>query len=229
MKIFVAYGYNDRDKWIKEMVFPIIEAFGSEVETGEIAYGNTISESVREKIHGSDALIAFTTKRISPDNPASDATHLWVVQELTIAYENKKLIFEVREKGVNQQSGITGDYQRIEYDEAARDKCLVEITKALGAWHQANTVQVQLLPADFARSNLRPLVRQGLLTCDYVIRRGNHEAAPVATEIKPIKGGLFINVRQPRADALIQIHIKHGTQTWSSDYVSLDSYGIVLE
>ena len=36
MRIFVAYGYNDRDKWIEKMVFPVIEAFGAEVETGEL-------------------------------------------------------------------------------------------------------------------------------------------------------------------------------------------------
>ncbi len=84
MKIFVAYGYNDRDKWIEDMVFPLIKAFGSEVETGGVTYGATIPDAVRNKIQFSDALIAFTTRRISPGGDANGQTHLWVIQELAI-------------------------------------------------------------------------------------------------------------------------------------------------
>lgn len=38
MKIFIAYGYNDRDKWIREMVPKSVRAFGSDSETGEETY-----------------------------------------------------------------------------------------------------------------------------------------------------------------------------------------------
>jgi hypothetical protein len=39
MRIFVGFGYNERDRWIRDMVFPLIPAFGDEVVTGEEAYG----------------------------------------------------------------------------------------------------------------------------------------------------------------------------------------------
>ena len=68
MKIFVGYGYNDRDKWIEKMVFPIIKAFGSEVESGETIYDGAIPDGVRNKIRRSDALIGFTTRRTTQDN-----------------------------------------------------------------------------------------------------------------------------------------------------------------
>jgi hypothetical protein len=69
MKIFLAYGYNPRDQWIKDMVFPIIQSFGSEVVTGEETYeGPNIPENVLAKIRRSDALIGFTTKRAPQDN-----------------------------------------------------------------------------------------------------------------------------------------------------------------
>ena len=29
MNIFLAYGYNPRDQWVREMVKPIVEAFGA--------------------------------------------------------------------------------------------------------------------------------------------------------------------------------------------------------
>lgn len=47
MKIFVGFGYNDRDKWIRDLVFPIIRAFGHEVLTGEEAYGDILPEYVK--------------------------------------------------------------------------------------------------------------------------------------------------------------------------------------
>jgi hypothetical protein len=63
MKIFVAYGYNDRDRWIPDLVFPIIRAFDDEVITGEELQGEQITDAVRRKIQQSDALIAFATIR----------------------------------------------------------------------------------------------------------------------------------------------------------------------
>jgi hypothetical protein len=227
VKIFVAYGYNDRDKWIREMVFLLIEAFGSEVETGEETYESSIPESVKSKIRRSDALMAFTTRRTTQDNQVWQ-THRWVVEELAAAAALGKKTVEVRETGVEQQGGLTQANQRIEYDEAARDKCLVEIVKALGVWHSTDYVQVQLLPEGVANNDLRPLLEQQGLICQYVVKVGNYEDSPVDAEIKGIKGGLFINVQKPERDALVKINLRFGNRVWRSDYESLDSYGIHL-
>jgi hypothetical protein len=230
MRIFVAYGYNDRDRWIREMVFPIIEAFGSDIETGEITYDGAIPNSVRNKILRSDALIGFTTRRIEADNQDNydGRTHLWVIQELAAAYTLDKRLVEVRENGVNPQGGMLQDYQRINYDETARDKCLVKITEALGAWHSTDMVRIQLLPEGIANDDLRPLLNQGGLTCQYTVRSGSYDAPAVPVNIVPITGGLFISVPQPSRDDLIQISIRYGNRVWNSDYESLNSYGIHL-
>jgi hypothetical protein len=226
MKIFVAYGYNERDKWIEQMVFPIVKAFGSDVETGELTYNDTIPESVRSKIRRSDALIGFTTRRTTQDN-AVWQTHRWVIEEIAAAATLGKRVVEVRETNVEQQGGLTQGNQRIEYDENARDKCLVEIVKAFGVWHNTDTVQIQLLPEGTANDDLRPLLEQGL-SCEYVVKIGNYEESPVSTKIEGIKGGLFINVQQLDRDALIRINLRWGSRVWRSDYESLSSYGIHL-
>ena len=226
MKIFVGYGYNDRDKWIEKMVFPIIKAFGSEVESGETIYDGAIPDGVRNKIRRSDALIGFTTRRTTQDN-AVWQTHRWVIEEIAAAAMLGKRVVEVRETNVEQQGGLTQDNQRIEYDENARDKCLVEIVKACGVWHNTDMVKIQLLPEGTANNDLRPLLEQGL-SCQYVIKIGNYEEPPVTANIERIKGGLFINVQQLEPDALIRINLRHGSRIWSSDYESLTSYGIHL-
>ncbi|MDQ3130696.1 MAG: hypothetical protein M3Q99_08040 [Acidobacteriota bacterium] len=226
MKIFVAYGYNERDKWIKEMVFPIIEAFGAEVETGEMTYDDTIPQSVENKIRRSDALIAFTTRRTTQDNIIWQ-THRWVIEELAAARTLQKKFVEVRETGVDPQGGWTQNNQRIEYDENARDKCLIEIVKAVGVWQSNNLVRVQLLP-QVIRGDLQPLLNDEGLSCKYVIRTGNYVEDAVSAKIVKITGGLFIYVPQLKSDSLIQISIRHGSREWSSDYESLNSYGIHL-
>ena len=65
MQIFVAYGYNERDKWIEEFVFPLIEAFGCEVATGKVMYGQELVSEVRETIQTCDALFGFLSGRKS--------------------------------------------------------------------------------------------------------------------------------------------------------------------
>ena len=227
MKIFVAYGYNERDKWIKDFVFPIIEAFGAEVETGEETFSGTISEIVKRKILLSDALMAFTTRR-EPENPASVTTHQWVKDELAIAAASNKKIVEVREKGVDSQSGFTSGYQRIEYDAAARDRCLVEIVKAVGDWLSKKFVRVQLLPEGI-RADLWRLLNDKNLSCYYRVKIGNYTAEDAAVKIEKIGMGLFIYVPQMNSDELIQISIEYKGRVWESSYESLNSYGISLE
>ncbi len=226
MKIFVAYGYNERNKWIKEMVIPIIEAFGAEVETGEVTYDGSIPESVKNKIRRSDALMAFTTRRATQDDVVWQ-THRWVIEELAAAAVLEKKTVEVREKGVEQQGGLTQADQRIEYDENARDKCLVAIAQAVGVWQSSNLIRVQLLPEGI-REDLRPLLSDEGLSCKYRIKSGNFTDADVPIKIERIKGGLFIDIPQLKADELIQISVRYGNRVWSSDYESLNSYGIHL-
>ncbi len=226
MKIFVAYGYNERDKWIEELVFPILRAFGVDCETGEETYNGSISEIVKRKIQVCDALIAFTTKR-EPQNTESVTTHQWVKDELAIAVAHDKKIVEVREIGVDSQGGITSGYKKIKYDEKARDKCLVEIVKAVGDWKKNNLVRVQLLPEGI-HNDLRPLLNDQGLSCHFVIRTGSFNTEEKQAKIERITGGLFVYVPQLDSDSFIQISIRYGSQEWCSDYESLNSFGIHL-
>jgi hypothetical protein len=43
MKIFVGYGYNERDKWVEDLVFPRIEAFGDRPVSGQEIFGQDLN------------------------------------------------------------------------------------------------------------------------------------------------------------------------------------------
>ena len=228
MNIFLAYGYNQRDQWIKDMIKPIVEAFGSTAVTGEETYlGPDIPTNVLDKIRRSDALIGFTTRRTTQDNIVW-TTHQWVVMELAAAITQRKRVVEVRELGVDPQGGLGQNMQRIDYNEANRDQCLVDIVKAIGLWHRNDTKRLQLLPDGLVNSELRPILKSPGLACQYFVRIGNFEEGPFQAQIWGFKGGLFIDVPNVPNDALIQINVAFGGQAWSSDYESTDSFGIHL-
>jgi hypothetical protein len=226
MKIFVAYGYNDRDRWIETLVFPIIRAFGDEVVTGEELQGDQITDAVRRKIQGSDALVAFVTRR---DEISSGrwTTHRWVTDELAHALALGRPVVEVREAGVDDQGGIGGDRQRIVYDESQRDRCLVELVKTLGRWHQARDVQLKLLPETFAQA-VFPLLRNPRLRCTYRLLVDGEETEDFPTRILPITGGLFIRVRGVPPEALLQVHVECEGRSWTSSYESTDALSIAM-
>jgi hypothetical protein len=226
MKIFVAYGYNDRDRWIPDLVFPLVRAFGDEVVTGEELAGEVITDGVRAQIRRSDALIAFATRRGDPNNERW-ATHRWVTDELAHALAIPLPVLEVRESGVDDQGGMAGDRQRVVYEEGRRDVCLVEVAKALGRWHSTNHVRLQLLP-DECTEQILPFLRDSSLRCTYRVLVEGDVSPEVRADILPITGGLFVQARNIPRQALIQLNVECRGQSWSSDFESTDSLGVRL-
>lgn len=226
MKVFVAYGYNDRDRWIPRLVFPVIRAFGDEVQTGEDMGGEILTDGVKRRIERADALIAFATRRGDPNNGRWE-THRWVTDELAYALAREKPVLEIREAGVGDQGGLAGDRQRVSYEEEKRDECIVELVKTLGNWHLTNSVTLQLLPEDCVEQIL-PLLNNQRLRCSYRILEDGEEGEAVSTTIRRIKGGLFVQARNVPRQALIQLNVEFDGRVWSSDFESTDSLSIRL-
>ncbi len=134
----------------------------------------------------------------------------------------------MRETGVDPQGGITSGHQRIEYDENARDQCLVEIVKAFGVWHRTDFIQIQLLPEGVANQDLRPLIEDEEFVCKYVVKIGNYEEPEIPVKIEPFPGGLYIRIPKPDRNGLVRIRLRYRDRRWKSDYESLNSYGIHL-
>lgn len=226
MRIFVAFGYNERDRWISRLVFPVIRAFGDEVLTGEDMGSEVLTDAVRRRIERADALIAFATRRGEAVNDRWE-THRWVTDELATALARGKPVLEIREAGVSDQGGIAGDRQRVTYEEDKRDECIVEIVKTLGNWHMTNSMTLQLLPEECVEQIL-PLLNNQRLRCSYKVLEDGEESEAVPTTIRRIKGGLFVQARNVPRQALIQLSVECDGRVWSSDFESTDSLSIRL-
>ena len=140
MKVFVAYGYNERDKWIEEMAIPVIEALGMEVVHGKEIPGIKISDEIDKRIKSCALLVGFLTRRDDLGG-GKFSTHGWVRDEIVAANTAGLLFIPVVENGVDFQAGILGDVSWEPYDETARDKFLVNLIKAVA--DKAKTLPTQ--------------------------------------------------------------------------------------
>ena len=225
MRFFVGFGYNDRDAWIPELVFPLVRAFDAEVATGEDMQGEQISNEVQRRIELSDGVIAFLTRRGDPDQAGVYKTHRWVQDELAYGLAQGVRVVEVREEGVDEQGGMPGDRQRITYKEAERDRLMLELAKTVGAWVRSGTVNLQLLPPEFV-GEIRPILGAPGFRCTYTVLEGSRETPPTDTQVRPIKGGLFIQARKLSPQALIRVVVEGQGRRWSSEYEAFDSLNI---
>ncbi|WP_296703486.1 hypothetical protein [Algoriphagus sp.] len=222
MKVFVGYGYNSRDAWIPEYVFPLLNTLGFEVLTGENIPGEVLSEGVIRKIQEADACIGFLTKRESD----STLTHKWVIEELATALASKKEIYEIRENGIDEQSGITGDRQYYHYD---GDKAMLLVMLAkfiVNVKTRLSYKEFILLPEDISEQ-----IRMNLsfTRCTYQFLHKAKEYEVENAQLRKKPSGYAILIRKiPSEDALIDIRIESPSGSWSSGYVSVGLINVLL-
>ncbi len=229
MRVFIAYGYNERDRWIETYVIPLVEAFGCKVVHGKVAYGGALQREVADLIRNSDAMIGFTTRR-DPAGPNQFTTHPWVVQELVTAYTQTPRIpfVEVREEGVVSPGGMLEavNAQRIDYREVDRAACLLQIAQALRRLlDQLKFTTVRLGPAAVV-DQISVLLDEPTFTATSQVLRGDVlPSQPVA--VFPIKGSLFVKLRGISEGDLVRITISAHGQTWRSSFESIDNVDLV--
>ena len=229
LNVFVAYGYRPEDLWIKDMVFPLIGAFGSQSADGKDLYDRGLGDAVAGKIGECDALIAFRTRRDGPTANGTYSTHQWVDNEVGVAFARNLQILEVTETLVNPAQGIAGALQRVTYDRDKRDELMVELVKALGVWHGQLRVQPQLLPMEAERIIKTHKDKAGF-SCNYKILRGDQESGPHAAKVLVKRpGGAYVMLKNIRRDDLVEIEVAFGLELWKSDYSRIDDVQITLE
>jgi len=234
MNIFVGYGYNARDRWIEDLVFPLIEAFGHKLITGKEIFGQQLDEGVRTLIRDSDALIGFATRRDGPNSNQLWTTHRWVTDEIATADAQKPKIpyVEVREIGVDPQLGIGAGRAHIVYDENDRARCLVDLAQAIARWNSENRVcELQLVPEAFMRA-VAPRLADANLRCTYQIMNPctGKESAEMPVTIVRRKEGLFIYANSVPLDRFVRLRVScGGSFLWTSEYQKADTRHVSLQ
>jgi hypothetical protein len=229
MNIFIGFGYNNDDKWIKDLVFPLVQSFDAAIITGEDLHGQIITQEVTDRIGKADGVLAFLTRREIMGS-GKFTTHQWVRDELITAINNQVPVVEIRENKVDTQGGIVGDRQRIDFDEENKAKLLVDLAKVLSAWRRKlKPRRLFLLPKEIVQ-DARPHISAGTLKCSYQFMNGSKQSQVYHTKPFRFGQGLCVDVYNvPSEDTLVQLTIQGPQFTWSSDYESVQLLSINLQ
>jgi hypothetical protein len=235
IRVFIGYGYNARDEWVETHIIPLVKAFGCTVVHGKAVFGGVLPIEIVKLIQASDAMLGFTTRRDpDPANPGQFTTHPWVIQELTAALSQTVPIpwVEVREEGVVSPGGMIAamNAQRIDYREAERADCLLNVALALERFANAASVTTVRLGPESTARQIQPFLGDATFLCRcQILRRGEIELPAQQIPVLPIKGGLFVKLRGIEEEDLVRLTISARAHLWRSDYESVDTVDIQMK
>jgi hypothetical protein len=222
MKVFVGFGYNDRDHWIDEQVFPILRAMGFNVVDGHDMHGEILQPEIQYRIEQSDAAVGFFTVREGPGQ-ADFNSHLWVRDEMVHANAKGKPIIPVKEEGCKIPDGLLGNRQYIPLLQEDRLACVVELVGVLG---RKNIRRLKLDPeGDELRRNLQRWRKSPTFCIQYRTQdEAGLESQVRRGRLELVDQGFYLNVSEVPKRAYVEVEgILNGNTEFSSGWVSADA------
>jgi hypothetical protein len=222
MKIFVGFGYNERDRWIEDQIFPILRGMGFSVVDGKDMHGQILQPEVQSRIEQSDAAIGFFTIR-EGQGEADFNSHIWVRDEMLRAQAKDKPIILVKEEGCRVPDGLLGNRQYILLHQNDRLACVVELVGALG---QRNIRRLKLDPEG---DELRRDLRQWRRDLDFIIQYRTQNEEGIESSFRQgrlelVDQGFYLNVSDVPKRAYVEVEgVLNGAPKFSSGWVSADA------
>lgn len=227
MRVFVGFGYNDRDKWIETQVFPILQNMGFVVVDGKEMHGEVLQEGVKTRIDQSDAVVGFLTIR-DLESTGDFNSHLWVQNELVYAL-GKKPIIPIREENVKVPNAMLGDIQYILLKQDDRLGCISELVRALG---KRNMRRIKLEPED---DELRKGMMKWRMDQNFIIRyRTQDSNSGLESVFRPgrlevFNNGFYLNVSDVPSRDYVEIEgVLKGDTKFNSGWASADAVSVKI-
>ena len=227
MKLFVGFGYNDRDQWIEEQVFPVLHGMGFSVVDGKDMHGQVLQDEVKSRIEQSDLAIGFFTIREGQDQ-ADFNSHIWVRDEMVHALARGKPLIPVIEDGARIPDGLLGGRQYILLRQDDRLACVVELVEALGK------KDIRRLKLDPDGDELRRNLQQWRRTANFVTQYRTRDAGGIESAFRPgrlelIDQGFYLNVSEVPKHAYVEVEgLLNGEVKFSSGWASADAVQVKI-
>ena len=222
MKVFVGFGYNDRDRWIEEQVFPVLRGMEFSVVDGKDMHGKILQPEVKSRIDQSDVVIGFFTIR-EGQGEAEFNSHIWVRDEVVHADAKGKPVIPVKEDGVKLPEGLLGNRQYIPLNQNDRLACVVDLVAALG---RRNIRRLKLDPDE---DELRRKILKWRKTTGFVIQYRTQDEVGLESpfregRLEMVDQGFYLNVSDIPKRAYVEVEgVLNGTTQFSSGWVSADA------
>ncbi len=227
MNVFVGFGYNERDSWIKTHVFPILKGMGFVVSTGEDMYGTQLQMEVKSRIDKSDAVVGFLTIR-DPESTGDFNSHLWVQNELLYGLAKEKSVIPVREENVRVPNALLGELVYVPLQQNDRLGCVAKLVETLG---RKNIRRIRLEP--MTETLTRNIHEWRLDPRNFVIRYRTLER-DVESEFRPgrlevVNQGFYLNVSGVSRRTLVDVEgVMNGQTKFSSGWSSVDAVSVKI-
>ena len=227
MKVFVGFGYNERDDWIEKQVFPLLRGIGFTAVDGKDMHGKIFQPEVQSRIEQCDAAIGFFTIR-EGQGDADFNSHIWVRDEMVHANAKDKPIIPVKEEGVKVPEGLLGNRHYITLRQADRLACVVELVDALG---QRNIRRLKLdSDDDQIRKNLWRWRRNQSFVVRYRTLDRGIESPFRQGRLEAVDASFYLNVSDVPKDALVQVEGVLGEAVqFDSGWVSADAVQVKIQ
>lgn len=227
MRVFVGFGYNNRDLWIEDQVFPILRGMGFTVLDGKDMHGDILQSEVQSRIDQSDAAIGFFTIREGQGN-ADFNSHIWVRDEMLYANTKGKPIIPVKEEGVKVPDGLLGNRQHIPLNQNNRLACVVELVGAIGRRN------IRRLKLDPEGDQMRKDLFQWKKTTGFVIRYRTQDETGFESPFREgrlelVNQGFYLNVSDVPKRAYVEVEgVLNGVTQFSSGWASADAVQVKI-
>jgi len=227
MRVFVGFGYNDRDRWIEDHVFPILRHLEFTVLDGKDLHGQILQPGVKSRIEQSDVAIGFFTIR-DGQGDADFNSHIWVRDEMMHAVDSGKPIILVKEEGANVPDGLLGNRQYIPLRQEDRLACVVEL---VGALARRGIRRLKLAPAD---DRLRRNLQQWRRTAGFLVRYRTKDAADLESPYREgcldvVDQGFYLNVCEVPQRGFVEVQgVLNGVTRFDSGWASADAVQVEI-
>jgi len=219
MRVFVGFGYNERDKWIEEHVFPVLECMGFTVVHGKGLHGEVLQQGVKDQLDQSDAAVGFFTIR-DGQGDADFTSHIWVRDEMVYFSAKNKPIVPIKEENVKVPDGLLGDRQYVVLRQDDRLACVTQLVQALGKRN------IRLLKLKPNTDQLRQNLHQWLKNPAFEIRYRTQDAAGFESNYRSGRAeerdqSFFLNVADVPRPGFVEIEgLLNGGLQFSSGWSS---------
>ena len=119
--------------------------------------------------------------------------------------------------------------QRIDYQEAARAECRVQVAQALRRFLELTGITTVRLGPDAVVGQISPFLDDTSFICRCQTLRGSLETPAHTIPVRPIKGSLFVQLQGIAQGELVRLTVSAGGHTWRSNYESVDTVDIQLK
>lgn len=215
--VFLSYPFDPDDLETRRLLGyldTVFRAQGWRTVTGEALGGGGLTDEVRDRIAGADALVSILAPRGEPRGDGTRAASGWVRDELQHARSISKPCIGIVFQGVDPGGGMFAERERIVYDPAAPAMAILKLVATLGLWKErlGRPLKIRLEPGDLTNR----LRFDGNARCEARITRGGEVLSDwQAVRVSPQVGGVFVDLRAPQ-DALIQLRAQVGGESWYS-------------